>query len=165
MEKVYFTKQQEMFEKANELFDRIKNELQRLLPGADIQHVGSTAIPGSLTKGDLDIQIRVAPDDFARAAEVLSRLYETNKGSIRTETFHAFQDERSDPPLGIQLTAIGSEYDFFWKVRDVLLMNEEYRSQYDDLKKAYAGKNMDDYREAKNRFMEWLMETPEYSGL
>jgi GrpB-like predicted nucleotidyltransferase (UPF0157 family) len=40
-------------------FEQLKAELAVLIPDADIQHVGSTAIPGSLTKGDLDIQIRV----------------------------------------------------------------------------------------------------------
>lgn len=33
---------------------------KNLIPNADVQHVGSTAIQNSLTKGDIDIQIRVS---------------------------------------------------------------------------------------------------------
>ena len=32
------------------------------LPGVEIEHVGSTAIPGALTKGDLDLLVRVPAD-------------------------------------------------------------------------------------------------------
>lgn len=165
MEIVHFKRGEAFIAKAEKRFAAIKSEILAILPGADVEHVGSTAVPGSLTKGDLDVQVRVAPEHFPLAVETLSRRYAVNDGSISTDTFRAFTDELSDPPLGIQLTVRGSEYDFFWKVRDVLLMNEQYRRDYDALKLAYEGKDMDDYRAAKNRFMEWLMQTPEFKSL
>ena len=165
MENVHFRNTEAFIEKAEKRFAQVKSEIMAILPGADVEHVGSTAVPGSLTKGDLDVQVRVSPEEFPFAVEALSRRYAVNDGSIGTDTFRAFMDEQSDPPLGIQLTVRGSEYDFFWKVRDVLLMNEQYRREYDALKSAHEGKNMDDYRAAKNRFMEWLMQTPEFRSL
>ena len=36
-----------------------RQQLEELLPGAEVQHIGSTAVPGSLTKGDLDINMSV----------------------------------------------------------------------------------------------------------
>ena len=41
-----------------------KKIIKEYLPEADVQHVGSTAIPKSLTKGDLDIQVRVSSQHF-----------------------------------------------------------------------------------------------------
>lgn len=165
MEIVKFSEQRVFNEKTKNLFMEQKAMIKAVLPKADVQHVGSTAIPNSLTKGDLDIQVRVVLEDFEYAVQALSELYSLNDGSSRTDSFRAFMDDATDPQLGVQLTVINSEFDFFWKFREVLLKNENYRLKYDELKKDYDGKDMDDYREAKNGFFEWLMRTPEYNSL
>lgn len=152
-------------DKAEQAFLFQKKLIKEHLPSADVQHVGSTAIPNSLTKGDLDIQVRVAAEQFSKAVNVLSLLYESNDGSIKTDEFRAFQEESSDPPLGIQLTVIDSEFDFFWKFRDVLLLNDQYRLEYDELKRKYEGREMEEYREAKNEFFIRMMQTPEFIRL
>ncbi len=162
LEKVNFFDSELFNEKAEKTFVLHKNKIKELMPEVDIQHVGSTAIPNSITKGDLDIQVRVDPQQFSKAVELLSNLYEVNEGSIKTDTFRAFKDDNTNPPLGIQLTVIDSEYDFFWKFREVLMANKSYRDEYDNLKKEYEGKAMDVYREAKDKFFEVLMETPEF---
>lgn len=165
MEKVHFAERLIFHEKAEKLFREQKAVIEAAIPRADVQHVGSTAVPNSLTKGDLDIQVRVLPEDFSSAVQALSMLYASNEGSGKTDSFQAFKDDHTDPPLGVQLTVIHSEFDFFWKFRDVLLRNDSYRLKYDALKKEFEGKDMDDYREAKNGFFEWLMQTPEYQNL
>ncbi|OCA87914.1 hypothetical protein A8F94_08770 [Bacillus sp. FJAT-27225] len=151
-----------MFEKVEETFLRHKAVILKVLPEADIQHVGSSAVPNSLTKGDLDIQVRVSATDFPEAVRKLSKLYQLNEGSSKTESFRAFKDDSEVLPLGVQLTVIDSELDIFWKLRDVLLSNDKYRKKYDDLKRKYEGRDMELYREAKNSFFERLMETPEF---
>lgn len=165
MELVHFLDNSLFYKNAEKTFLVHKKIIKERLPEADIQHVGSTAIPNSLTKGDLDIQVRVSSGQFLEAVTSLSALYELNKGSIKTDRFRAFKDNSTIPPLGVQLTVIGSEHDFFWKFRDVLLRNDRYRKEYDDLKRKYEGKFMDEYRKAKNDFFQRLMETPEYKKL
>lgn len=165
MELVNFYEHRFFNDKAHELFLEHREKIKQVVPKADIQHVGSTAIPGTLTKGDLDIQVRVTQEQFQQAVQALSTLYSINDGSVKTETFQAFKDDTTDPPLGVQLTIKDSEFDFFHKFRDVLLMSEEYRRKYDELKSCYEGRDMDRYREAKNEFFEWLMQTPEYKKL
>lgn len=162
MEKVNFFDFKLFNENAEKTFILHKNKIKNLLPEVDIQHVGSTAIPNSLTKGDLDIQVRVSAEQFPKAVELLSSLYEGNDESIKTDTFRAFKDETTNPPLGVQLTVIDSEFDFFWKFREVLLTNNKYRDEYDNLKKEYEGRSMDAYREAKDKFFQRLMEAPEF---
>ncbi|MFC4767493.1 GrpB family protein [Effusibacillus consociatus] len=165
MEIVHFSNVGDFRHKAERLFEEQKRRIEERLPNADIQHVGSTAVPGSLTKGDVDIQVRVLPEVFSIAIQVLSSLYSPNEGSVSTDSFRAFKDDTLDPPLGVQLSVIGSEYDFFWKLRNVLLANETYRQEYDELKKRFHGKDMDEYRTEKNKFFKRLMTTPEYLQL
>ncbi len=165
MEQVSFYDQKSFNGDVEKDFTAQRDFIQELIPSADIQHVGSTAIPNSLTKGDLDIQVRVSELQFSKAVEALSTVYETNDGSIKTNEFRAFKDDANTPPLGIQLTVIGSEFDFFWKFRDVLLQHERYKIEYDDLKRDFEGKDMESYREAKNVFFSKIMQTPEFRQL
>jgi hypothetical protein len=44
---------------------------------------------------------------------LLTARFARNDGSIRTDSFSAFEDASADPHLGIQLTAIGGPHDFF----------------------------------------------------
>ncbi len=118
-----------------------------------------------VTKGDLDVQVRVPAALFLQAVERLGTLYHANEGSSRTETFAAFQDDTTDPPLGVQLSVIGSPEDFFWKARDVLRANPDLRQAYDTLKQQYEGKPMAVHRAAKARFIEVLMATEEFQRL
>ena len=165
MERVNFYKQANFKQAAEKTFILQRELIQELIPNADIQHVGSTAIPNSLTKGDLDIQVRVSEKEFLQAVEALSTLYESNEGSVKTNEFSAFKNDSTNPPLGIQLTVVNSELDFFWKFRDVLLENAPYRIEYDQLKMKYEGQAMEAYREAKNNFFEKIKQTPEFKSL
>lgn len=164
MEQVHFFEQNEIKEKVEKEFLIHKSKIVNLLPKADVQHIGSTAIPNSITKGDLDIQVRVQKEDFIKATELLSTLYEVNDRSTQTDFFRAFKDDTLPLPLGIQLTVINSELDIFWKIRNVLLKNDEYRLEYDNLKRNFEGRSIEEYRDAKNLFFEKIMSTSEYNG-
>lgn len=134
------------------------NEFVRLwksdLPAsAEIEHVGATAVPGCLTKGDLDICIRVAATDFEAAESILARSFQRNSGSVRNRVFSAFMDEDRTPPLGVQLVAKGSDLDFFVEFRNRLRKCETLLTSYNDLKRRYEGRDMDEYRSAKADFI------------
>lgn len=162
MKAVNFINTEELTDITLRTYDKHKKTIQNTLPEADIQHVGSTAIPNSMTKGDLDIQVRVKSQQFLKAVKELSHLYEINDGSVKTKDFRAFKDDSENPSLGVQLTVIASEFDFFWKFRDVLIMNDDYRVEYDNLKIKYEGRDMEEYREAKDKFFKKIMGTSEY---
>jgi GrpB-like predicted nucleotidyltransferase (UPF0157 family) len=132
------------------LFERERRRIAAALPDAQIEHVGATAIPGALTKGDLDLNVRVAGARFAAAEAALAGLYARNTASDHSATFAAFTDDALD--LGVQLTAIGSAEDFFLRQRDRLLADPRLCAAYDDLKRRFAGQRMVDYRAAKEAF-------------
>jgi GrpB-like predicted nucleotidyltransferase (UPF0157 family) len=139
---------------AVELFARTREQPRLSLPAsADIQHTGATAIAGCMTKGDLDIVVRVEPQHFAVADQILSKRYHRNIGSLRRIDFSAFEDTAASPPLGIQLTTIGGPLDVFHLFVDALTRSTELVAGYNDLKMRHNGGSMDIYRTAKNAFI------------
>ena len=137
------------------LFEKIETELRGRLPRrADIRHIGATAVPGCLTKGDLDIVVRVPTADFEAADAALAAHFGRNTGSIRTESFSAFEDGLLDPHLGIQLTTIGGAHDYFHLFVDALLASPALVTKYNALKQQFDGVEMAAYRRAKDAFVE-----------
>ncbi len=134
-------------------FRAVSQRLQAILPTAtDIQHVGATAVPSCLTKGDLDVCVRVEQDAFAACDAALERHFERNAESERSESFSAFLDMAAN--IGIQLVTIGSPLDVFATFRDLLLKNPKLLARYNQLKQRYHGKSMTQYRKAKDKFIQ-----------
>lgn len=134
---------------AERLFRRERLRIRRRIPGAIIQHIGATAIRNLPTKGDLDIVVRVQHADFPQAARALAALYDKNKTSTRTPEFAAFKNDNFSPPLGVQLVVIGSEHDDFDLLRDQLRISPACRRKLARLKRRFAGRPMERYRNAK----------------
>lgn len=145
-------------EGAQRLFAAISKTLAVMLPPqADIRHIGATAIPGCLTKGDLDVVVRVRPADFAAADAALASRFARNEGSIRTETFSAFEDASSHPHLGIQLATIDGPFDVFHLFVDALRGSPSLVEDYNALKRRHDGAEMARYRAAKDAFIEEVL--------
>jgi GrpB-like predicted nucleotidyltransferase (UPF0157 family) len=139
-------------------FERLKRELIEVVPGADVQHVGSTAIAGSLTKGDLDVQVRVTAAEYGEAKETLSRRFEVNEGGFSAPDAISFEDTSEEPSAGIHLTVVGGSADAQWRFRDLLIASESLRREYDELKRRFEGKSMAAYREAKDDFVRRVLD-------
>jgi GrpB-like predicted nucleotidyltransferase (UPF0157 family) len=149
---------------AQALFDQTLPELRRILPpSADIRHVGATAIPGCLTKGDLDIVVRVPADDFATAEAALAQHFARNTGSVHSENFAAFEASQLRPHLGIQLTAMGGPQDFFHTFMERLAAHPALLARYNDIKRTFDGQSMAHYRAAKGAFIRKVLSPRECS--
>ncbi len=145
---------------AEALFERIAPVLRRELPlSAEIRHIGSTAIPGCLTKGDLDIVVRVHPTDFQAADEALAARFARNAGSMRSSSFASFEDHTQSPHLGIQLTTIGAANDFFHLLVERLQCDPALLRSYNALKTRFDGHPMAEYRAAKDAFIAEVLDT------
>lgn len=154
---VNFQEQEKFQQRTKEVFLKERKKILHVVPVADIQHIGSTSIPGSLTKGDLDIQVRVKEKDFEKARNALLKMYKLNRGNPPTKTYASFKSNTVRIPFGIQLTVIGSGEDNFSVLRDILLRDKKYLKQYNTLKKRYQGKAMREYRKAKGKFIEKIL--------
>lgn len=161
-ELVHFVPEPSIRALAQATFERHAARVRALVPDADVQHVGSTAIPGGLTKGDVDLQVRVLADRFAVADAAIASVYPLNVGEARTPALTSFVFAPSEPSGGVQLTIVDSRYDFFWRARDVLRARDDWRARYDALKRSFEGREMDDYRNAKDDFFRALFALEEY---
>jgi len=135
-------------------------QLAALLPDAEVHHVGATAIPGALTKGDVDLLVRVSSARFPTAVQVLKRHYAVKQPGNWTATFASFGDDAAHQlPLGIQVVVAGSEYDFFLFLRDYLIAHHAELEEYNRLKTGHAPEGPEGYWEAKNRFLERVLKS------
>ena len=136
------------------LFKRIA----ALVPGAELHHIGATAIPGSMTKGDIDILFRVPRSQFESVKELMGRNFEIKQRVNWTEDFASFGDDETYAiPVGVQLVAADSESDFLLYLRDYMIANPEAAKEYNRIKAAHAAEGRDGYWKAKNTFLQELL--------
>jgi GrpB-like predicted nucleotidyltransferase (UPF0157 family) len=152
MDIVHLKLSQAFADEANALYEKHRLLLQKLFPTADIQHIGGTSVPGLLTKGDLDINVRIDQDQFHTVAEKLKNMYEINQPENWSDVYASFKNDSLN--LGIQVTVVGSDKDFFVFHRDALQRDPKLVTLLNELKAAYEGKSMEEYRGAKGAFLE-----------
>jgi GrpB-like predicted nucleotidyltransferase (UPF0157 family) len=147
--------EEEIREQVGTLFARRRAELVELLPGARIEHIGSTAVPGSLTKGDLDICVIVEGEEFERASRSLAERFEIHQPENWSATLASFTAPSEDGiDVGVQLVPAGSADErHFVGWRDRLRSDPELRARYDELKRRHQDGGMDAYRGAKERLI------------
>jgi GrpB-like predicted nucleotidyltransferase (UPF0157 family) len=140
-------------------FAEHRSRIAARLPVAEIEHVGSTSIPGALTKGDLDLLVRVDAGGFGAAARVLREMYAVHQAENWTPTYASFSDPASsDPPVGVQLVVGGSaDDDLFGPFRRAMMGDPELLAAYNELKRRYDGSDLDAYTDAKAAFIERVM--------
>lgn len=130
-------------------FEQHRQFIHSLLPTARIEHIGSTAVPGARSKGDLDILALVEPREFAAANTTLGEHFERNEGVAVSNTFAIFKDDSVRPALGIQLAAQGDATLAFIAFRDLLRSDKHILTAYNALKTAYQGRPIGEYKTAK----------------
>lgn len=138
----------------------LRHELQVLVPGIHVEHIGATALPDGLTKGDVDVNIRVDFDRFNDAVATLSVRFEIAQPQNWTATFASFSDERRGLPIGIQVTVKDSDDDFLVALRDRLRDDPALRREYDGIKGDAAPAGRDTYWQAKNAFLQGVRLSP-----
>lgn len=159
MTNVHFKPSSDFKELANKIFEEQKNRIVGFLPYADVQHIGSTAIPNSVTKGDLDLVIRVPKEEFKRATKELKSIYDINQPDNWSDTFASFKDDKNlGIDFGVQLVIKDSKSDDFVKLRDILIRNPQLLEELNSIKMKYEGKSMEDYRKGKADFFQKLRE-------
>jgi GrpB-like predicted nucleotidyltransferase (UPF0157 family) len=136
-------------------FERTRTRLTALVPDARIEHLGSTAVPDSLTKGDLDICVIVATGDFDATTATLAGTYEIHQPENWTEEMASFIAPPEDGiEIGVELVVDEStEEDWFIGWRERLRSDPELRGRYDRLKQKHASGSVEDYRAAKERLI------------
>ena len=136
-----------------------RRSVLELVPGAEVEHVGATAVPGALTKGDVDVLVRVGERDFSAAADALASRYAVHQPHNWTPALASFSaTDAGELPVGIQLVVRGSEADrFFGPFRDALINSQTLLTEYNELKLRLDGLKYERYTELKGLFIERVL--------
>lgn len=140
-------------EQAAAVFAEHERRIRERLPDAEIRHTGGTSIPGVLTAGDVDLQVRTDAESFAEARDALSDLYEPHHPEVWHSEGAFFVARDTDPRVEVALTVRGSLDDLHhggaW---DRIAESPELIERYNALKRAYEDGSYDEYLAAKRDF-------------
>lgn len=139
----------------------------------DIEHVGSTAVPGLCAKPYIDIDLVI--EDYSRLDETIEKLSELgymhqgDLGIVEREAF--FRSDEKVPWDGTDsekhehhlyvCSKNSRELKRHTALRDFLIEHPEERKEYSMLKKRLAGKyrkDRDAYTEGKTKFIENILD-------
>lgn len=118
------------------------------VPG-ELVWVGGSSVPGALTRGDVDLHLRVPPAQFGAAVALVGRDHAVVHPEIWCATLATFTVD-APLPTGLAVTPVGSEHDVrftrTWALlrADPALLDEYNRvkaeappERYEDLKSAF----------------------------
>ena len=155
---VRFLEPDQFIHKLSRIFANLKSRISEKLPASNIDHVGSSAIKGAISKGDLDILVRVDIADLERGISALQELgFTVKQGTLRTESLCMLVTTEFSEDVAVQLVAQGSEFENFIIFRDRLNTNPDLVKQYNQLKLESAGLSAADYRTRKSKFIQRVL--------
>jgi GrpB-like predicted nucleotidyltransferase (UPF0157 family) len=145
-------------------FDQIADTIRPAIahiPSAQIEHVGSTSVPGLAAKPIIDIDIIVDPDDIPpgiAALESIGYIYRGNLGVPGREAFHAPDHH---PQRHVYLCERGClSVRNHLAVRDILRNRPDLRDEYAAVKLALAADptmDIDTYVEGKSAILQKIL--------
>jgi len=162
----HFVPIEDYWDEAKLFFQEEKNNLLKILDNfsVSIEHFGGSSIPGSLTKRDVDIQIRTQNKDFLQVVEKIKYYADIKRKDLWTENLALFKNDSKTFPVDYIITTNGSEAEqYYFGGRDLLLKDPKLLIEYNNLKKSFEGKQYKNYREAKTNF--WRKTLKEKLGL
>ncbi|TDN90809.1 GrpB family protein [Microbacterium sp. BK668] len=138
---------------ARGILEREQDLLARQDVPGTLTLIGGSSLPGLVTKGDIDLHLRVRPADFEAATRRLPPRYRPVHLEIWTEAFATFERDGA-PPIGVALTVLGSEHDRrFVRSWQRMAVDAAARAAYNAVKRAGG-----DVEDAKSRFFDALVD-------
>lgn len=136
-----------------QLFNSYQKDISTLLPFAKIEHIGSSAVPNAISKGDLDIYIEVMPEQFEFAIEQLKTLnFIEKQNTLRTDELCMLESLNNDD-VAFQVVVTDSVFIFFLTFRNKLIGSPMLMKEYNQLKLACSHLDHDQYRTIKSDFI------------
>jgi GrpB-like predicted nucleotidyltransferase (UPF0157 family) len=134
-------------------FAEHERRIRERLPSLEVRHTGGTSVPGVLTSGDVDLQVRTEKQSFASARDALCELYDPLYPEAWDEKSAYFFAPGSKPPVEVALTVIGTLDDLqHGEAWQRIAADPKLIKRYNALKRAHEGGSQDDYNAAKRDF-------------
>jgi GrpB-like predicted nucleotidyltransferase (UPF0157 family) len=134
--------------------------------GAEVEHVGSTSVPGLAAKPVIDVDVVVrSPDDVAVAIERLRSLGYVYQGDKGVRGREAFMWPPGTEPHHLYVVVAGSQpHSDHVRFRDYLRQHPDVANEYAALKRSLAEEHRDDrlgYTDAKSEFVAGVLRAAE----
>lgn len=148
-----FLEPEQYQQRCAQLFNSYQKDISTLLPLAKIEHIGSSAIPNAISKGDLDIYVEVKPDQFKFAIERLKTLnFIEKQNTLRTHELCMLESLNNDD-VGFQIVVTDSVFTFFLAFKNKLINSPTLVNEYNQLKLQCSHLDPDQYRTIKSDFI------------
>lgn len=142
---------------ARGIADEQAERLRSLVPDGELILTGGSSVHDALTRGDIDLHLRVPEPRFAAAVEALRTICDVARPEIWAGTLATFTD-RDDPRVGIAVTPIGSAHDRrFVRSWERLREDAGALEAYNAMKRAHAGGDRAAYEREKAAFFDRLV--------
>lgn len=142
---------------ADLLYQKWKAIIESRLPFSRVEHIGSTAITGAITKGDVDLYVEVPPESHVEAVKALEELGFRIKPNTHRDAELCMLESTESRDLALQVVARGSVYEFFIEFRDALNADKELVQRYNALKVSSSSCSEKDYRHKKSMFIDSVL--------
>ncbi len=148
-----------------EIFRKEKSKLIKVIPNLEIEHVGSTSIPGLGGKGIIDIAIKTPVKEVNKIIKKLETLGYKIHSDHPINSKSAFLQKiikynGNERRIHIHLTLTNTFWNSFMIFRDYLRNHNKERDAYAKIKKqasSYAKGEADKYRKYKKDLLEKIM--------
>ncbi|KRI59784.1 hypothetical protein APC62_16910 [Acinetobacter pittii] len=148
-----FLEPEQYQQRCAQLFNSYQKDISTLLPFAKIEHIGSSAIPNAISKGDLDIYVEVKPDQFKFAIERLKTLnFIEKQNTLRTHELCMLESLNNDD-VAFQIVVTDSVFTFFLAFKNKLINSPTLVNEYNQLKLQCSHLDPDQYRTIKSDFI------------
>ncbi|WPP86824.1 GrpB family protein [Acinetobacter pittii] len=148
-----FLEPEQYQQRCAQLFNSYHKAICALLPFAKIEHIGSSAIPNAISKGDLDIYIEVIPEQFEFAIEQLKTLnFIEKQNTLRTHELCMLESLNNDD-VAFQIVVTDSVFTFFLTFKNKLISSPTLVNEYNQLKLQCSHLDPDQYRTIKSDFI------------
>lgn len=148
-----FLEPEQYQQRCAQLFNSYQKDISTLLPFAKIEHIGSSAIPNAISKGDLDIYIEVMSEQFEFAIEQLKTInFIEKQNTLRTHELCMLESLNNDD-VAFQIVVTDSIFTFFLTFKNKLISSPKLVNEYNELKLQCSHLDPDQYRTIKSDFI------------
>jgi GrpB protein len=126
-------------EDARLIYAAVELRLRELQVPGTLELTGAASLPGVLTKGDIDLHLRVPERAFAHVIDRLRAAYRPTNIEVWAPTLVVF-DIPGSRPAGLAVTPVGSEHDRrFTAAWRCLAEDRALLEEYNELKRTAFG--------------------------
>ena len=145
-----------LLDEAHAARDDVAGALRNLGVPGDLVLTGASSVVGALTKGDVDLHLRVEAGDFTAAVALLEETYRATSLDAWADTLAVFEIPRPRP-TGLAVTPVDSAHDQRFRATwRALRRDPGLLAEYNALKRTAYGTA--EYEELKSAFFTAIVE-------